>query len=418
MARCHSPRRSSTDARRQHQPRIAVRVAVLAQRLVESTRRARRVAAFLVDLTERDHQVDAPIRHQRRCIRLRHRAVRALERALGLVQLPLLAQDLGRAKPRLEEGRIALVDAHVGGDRARLVFLRQRRRAQQQPAAAGGETLLRGPLDQRDRPIGPLDDAFEGARRRQHVGVAGVRDQPIRQLLRLRHLAAQHQPARERVGDRQRRLRAVDGAVERGLRGGDLVGGDLQLGEQDARLDVVGLELDGAGQRRRRLIEGARRPGDDRQLHAPAQRVRHGVDQATRGLERGARIERDHLRVRQLEVRALDRFRVGVVEREPRGLAQRGDRLGVVGVVVVRLGEVRPGQIAVDRLGDLERARDLLGRVVEPLELDEQLREVRPGPRRRRDRTGARAAARWPRPSSARPPRRAARAPRARTRSG
>ena len=46
---------------RQDQARVAVRVAVLAQRLVQAARRARGVAALLVDLAERDRQLDAAV---------------------------------------------------------------------------------------------------------------------------------------------------------------------------------------------------------------------------------------------------------------------------------------------------------------------------------------------------------------------
>ena len=48
-----------------------------------------------------------------------------------------------------------------------------------------------------------------------------------------------------------------------------------------------------------------------------------------------AEIQRHHLRLGQLQVRALDRLGIVALQREPRRLAQRRDRLRVVRLVVV-----------------------------------------------------------------------------------
>ena len=91
---------------RQDQPRVAVRVAVLAQRLVQPARRARGVAALLVDLAERDRQLDAPSATCAGVSACDDQRRRVVERALGLVELPLLAQDARRraAAPRRSSG--------------------------------------------------------------------------------------------------------------------------------------------------------------------------------------------------------------------------------------------------------------------------------------------------------------------------
>ena len=125
-----------------------------------------------------------------------------------------------------------------------------------------------------------------------------------------------------------------------------------------------------------RLVERARRPRQHRQLHAPAQRLRRRAHQLARRLQRRRQVEPGHLRFGQLQVRALHRLGVVVVERQHRRLAQRRDHLRAVGVVAVRVGEVRPGQVPLDRRRDLQRSRDLLGGVVEAADADEQLGQV------------------------------------------
>ena len=333
-------------------------------------------------------------------------------------QLPLLAQDLGGAQPRLEEARVALVHAHVGRDRAGLVLL-----APARPRPAAGRGARR--RDPASRPARPARRARSG---RLTVRSKGSPPPACRRRRRRRSTdppaPAPRPPRRAAPASRRTRRRPAIGAVRRGRwrRGswpcaaGDLVGRDLQLAEQDARLDVVRLELDRAGQRRRRLIERARSP-----RRAPRAAPARAACRATRrpaGARCRARAGRSSATTcASASSRCARSIASGVVvlERERRGLAQRRDRLRAVRVVAVRLGEMRPGQVALDGRRDLERARDLFGRVVEPPEPHEQLRQVRRAPRRRRDRTAARAAARRPPPSSAPPPRRATRARRART---
>ena len=78
------------------------------------------------------------------------------------------------------------------------------------------------------------------------------------------------------------------------------------------------------------------------------------------------------------EVRALDRLRVVAAERQRGGLAQRRDRPRAPRLVRLRLGEVGLGEVPLHARPGLQRARHLLGRVVEPPQPDEQLRELRP----------------------------------------
>jgi hypothetical protein len=112
-----------------------------------SRRRAARAAsALLVDLAERDRQIDAAVFLLRRRLGLRHHGRGLVERALRFVDLALLAQDLRGAQPRLEVGRLAPVHPQVGRDRARLVLLRQRGGAHKERAAAGGQAERGGPL--------------------------------------------------------------------------------------------------------------------------------------------------------------------------------------------------------------------------------------------------------------------------------
>ena len=75
---------------------------LLAERVVEEARRAGRVAALLVQLAARERQLD-PVDAVART-----RARRVIERLAGLVELPLVAQQLGGAQAGLEVERIAL----------------------------------------------------------------------------------------------------------------------------------------------------------------------------------------------------------------------------------------------------------------------------------------------------------------------
>ena len=87
-------------------------------------------------------------------------------------------------------------------------------------------------------------------------------------------VAARDEPARHGVGDLHRRVGALDGLEEGGLGVADPAHGGLQLAQQDARVDLGRLALEGGVERGLALVELAERPGERGVLQPAAQRSR------------------------------------------------------------------------------------------------------------------------------------------------
>ena len=192
MARCQSPRRSSTAARASSR-RTSALAGSVSLPSASSSRRAARAASPRFSSSWLRAIARSTLRPSGTS-----RAAASSARSASSYFPSSRSCSAARRRESKNDG-VASGNGHVRGDGGGAIVGGGRRRAHQQRHLAGGQARLAGALGERARLVGPLHRPLEPAGRRQRVRVARVRHQPIDQLARLGDVAAQHQPARVRV---------------------------------------------------------------------------------------------------------------------------------------------------------------------------------------------------------------------------